>query len=317
MSARTFWSHHHHHHWQRRSIGWKFNVVDHARPRWAVSLGVLCVFLWIVYHSKRLSRGYDVITSLAPCLFLKTHRNEASEWERESKTTRRIFALSEQLLLRLSFCVDSGLMMMLFVRSLSPYTFFFLFPHNYPMIAWLYNSFANITFFLLLVLDLIRCFTEAFRVYHIDCICLLFFDYCSHSRGHFNSCTWTRNYNKLTYFFWFCSHTREFQWILTYLSCRRWSTSSLRAVFESQFHSSSDGWRYWWRWTAAHELSKHAEWLELIAISTNLTSLVLGHRRFYDSIFLMHSVETKSSIFTHAPHSDGKWLIGDRGGWTN
>lgn len=34
-------------------------------------------------------------------------------------------------------------------------------------------------------------------------------------------------------------------------------------------------------------------------------------------LFSIHSVETKSSIFTHEPHSGGKWLIGDRGEWAN
>lgn len=117
--------------------------------------GVLCVFLWIVYHSKRLSRGYDVITSLAPCLFLKTHRNEASEWVRERAKQQEESSLYRNnffFFVFRSVWTQAWWWCYSCVLSLLILFFIFFFPHNYPMIAWLYNSFANITFFLLLVL---------------------------------------------------------------------------------------------------------------------------------------------------------------------
>lgn len=241
-----------------------------------------------------------------------------SERERESKTTRRIFALSEQLLLRLR-SVWTQAWWWCYSCVLSLLILFFLFPHNYPMIAWLYNSFANITFFFLRFLYWFD------STLHGGCsgvshwLHLLAFDYCSHSRGHFNSCTWTRNYNKLTslIFLILLTHSRipmdshisfvpslidiqpeSWVWI-TISQFQRWLTVLVA------LDGSSWAQQACWRARTDCDINK------LNFACFGAPSILW----FY--FFFMHSVETKSSNFTHEPHSDGKWLIGDRGGWTN
>lgn len=204
------------------------------KPRWAVSL-VCCVFFYGLFTIRSDSRGLRCnYFTRALSIFKDTPK--WSEWVSERERAKQ---QEESSLYRNNFfffrlrSVWTQAWWWCYSCVLSLLILFYFLPSQLSDDSLLYNSFANITFFSFLYWFDSMLHGGFSGVSHwLHCLLLII----AHTRA--DTLTHAHEYELIinSLLFWFCSHTREFQWILTYLSCRRWSTSSLRAQFESQFH---------------------------------------------------------------------------------